>query len=462
MNTPETIIDAARAIRRCDVTPQDLVNGALSQIHRLDEHVHAWVLVDDSGAMAAAELAAKELAQGNDRGPLHGIPIGIKDIVDLAGMPTRAGSQLTNPRAVGGDATVVERLRAAGAIILGKTVTTEFACFDPSPTRNPWNLEHTPGGSSSGSAAAVALGMCLGAIASQTGGSITRPASYCGVAGCKPTFGRTSRAGVVPVSFHLDHVGVMARTAADCAVMLSAIAGDDPRDPASVPREEFELPGATAALSSSAPLGAIQPPRLSVLGAYFFEQADAEVARVTREALDVLADHGARLVHVALPSGFDQVHVMHRRLMAAEAADFHRREFGAPRAGYGPSLAALLDEGFATSMADYQEALVHQTQFRNAVARSLSGVDALVTPATPTAAPASLSTTGDPRFNSPWSHAGVPTVCIPCALTAAGMPIALQLIGPAWSEARLLSVAAWCEEKLNFCWRPSMQVDGRR
>ncbi|MBI3836526.1 MAG: amidase, partial [Planctomycetia bacterium] len=232
MDDSISLVEAAAAIRRGDSTPLELVADCCTRINRFDSQVHAWVVVDASAAFQAAERLTRELADGWWRGPLHGIPLGIKDLVDVEGFPTRAGSPLTETAPARQDATVVARLRAAGAIILGKTVTTEFACFDPSPTRNSWNLANTPGGSSSGSAAALALSMCLGAIGSQTGGSITRPASYCGVAGCKPTFGRVSRSGVVPVSFHLDHVGPMARTAADCAVLLKAIAGDDPRDPA--------------------------------------------------------------------------------------------------------------------------------------------------------------------------------------------------------------------------------------
>jgi aspartyl-tRNA(Asn)/glutamyl-tRNA(Gln) amidotransferase subunit A len=441
-----SIAQAAAAIRRGDLSPRALVAECLARIDRFEDQVRAWVVVDRAGACEAAERAGREIAAGTDRGVLHGIPVGIKDIVDAQGLPTRAGSPLTDARPANRDATVVERLRAAGAIILGKTVTTEFACFDPSPTRNPWNVAHTPGGSSSGSAAAVALGMCLGAIGSQTGGSITRPASYCGIAGCKPTFGRTSRAGVVPVSFHLDHVGTMGRGADDCARLLHAIAGPDARDPAAALRANLEIDQTAA--------GA--PPRLGVTWQYFFDEADDEVAQLTRDAIHSLVERGATLAERALAEGFSQVHAMHRRLYVAEAADVHRALYGAPRDGYGPKMKALLDEGFATSMADYQEALRHQVAFRSALERTLAEVDALVTPATPTAAPAGLESTGDPKFNSPWSYAGVPTVSIPCALSAAGLPLALQLVGSAWSEQRLLEVAAWCQQTLGFHAAPPM------
>ena len=431
-------------MRRGELTPSQLVAECLERIDRFEDSVKAWVVVESAGAIEAAKRLTQELAAGKCRGPLHGIPLGIKDIVEVAGLPTRAGSALTSASPARDDAMVVDRLRKAGAIILGKTVTTEFACFDPSPTRNPWNSNKTPGGSSSGSAAAVSLGMCLGALASQTGGSITRPASYCGVAGCKPTFGRVSRAGVAPVSFHLDHVGAIARTAADTAAILHAISGDDPRDPAVSPRENFTWPMPTN-----------EPPRLGVIRPFFFTRADEEVAKLTDLAIDKLRNCGATVIEISVPAGFDDVHAMHRRIMAAEAADYHFVQYNAPRPGYGPNMAGLLEEGFAVSMSDYQEALRHQELFRHALARSLMDLDALVTPATPTATPG-VETTGDPRFNSPWSYAGVPTVSIPCALTDAGLPIALQFIGPAWSEPRLFSTAIWAEEQLGFHAMPGM------
>ncbi|HUE17149.1 MAG TPA: amidase, partial [Planctomycetaceae bacterium] len=196
----ETISGAARAIKQGQVTSQALVERCLARIDEWESRIHAWVSVDRDGARHRAQQLDEESRAGRWRGPLHGIPIGIKDIVDMAGLPTGAGSRRMAQTTAAGDATIVRKLREAGAVLLGKTVTTQFACFDPPPTRNPWNLDRTPGGSSSGSAAGVATGMCLAAIGSQTGGSITRPAIYCGVAGCKPSYGRVSLAGIVPVA----------------------------------------------------------------------------------------------------------------------------------------------------------------------------------------------------------------------------------------------------------------------
>ncbi len=451
MNLSQTLVEAVAAIRRGFLTPLELVDSCLERIEQLEPAVSAWVTVEAEAAREQAEQMTRALDVGVEAGPLYGIPIGIKDIVDVVGMPTRAGSPLTSDQPASADATVVTRLREAGAIILGKTVTTPFACFDPPPTRNPWNEACTPGGSSSGSAAALAVGMCTAAIGTQTGGSITRPASYCGVAGLKPTFGRVSRQGIVPVSFHLDHVGTMARSIADCGVMLDVIAGPDPAGPACSNRPPLQWQPNT--------LPRIAPLRMGVLRPYFFDVADAETVELVETAIDKLEAAGGRRVELPLPEGFDRVLAMHRRIMACEAADYHRRQFGAPRDGYPPLLSALIEEGLAVAVSDYQEALVHQLGFHHAVERSLAEVDVLVVPATPTAAP-DRSTTGDPSFNAPWSYAGVPTAAIPCGLTAAGLPVSLQLIGRPWDEAHLLDAAYWCERELAFDAVPPLLTQG--
>ena len=427
MNRPATIVLTAEQLAAGRITPSECVERCLAQIDTLDEQLHAWVVVDRVGARQVAERFEREAARNPVRGPLHGIPVGIKDIVDVAGMPTLAGSTLRAGHVARQDAPLVARLRAAGAIILGKTVTTEFACFDPAPTRNPWNVEHTPGGSSSGSAVAVATGMCLGAIGTQTGGSITRPASYCGVAGCKPSFDLVNRSGIVPVSKHLDHAGPLARCVADLRVMLEVLAD------VALPRREFET-----------------GPRLGLVESYFLERADAEVAAALRAAVETLCEAGATAQRVELPDSFRELHTMHMTIMAVDAAKNHKPWFPSRREEYGPHIAALLDEGLSTSPEQYRAALAHQQQFKQDIAETLRPFDALLTPATVTPAPASLETTGDPSFNTPWSHAGLPTVSFPCALSSQGLPIALQLIGAAGSDAHVLSVAEWCEESIGF------------
>src|SRR6516165_1522045 len=226
-----TIHAAADDLRHGRTTSLDLLDACLAQIDRYEERIRAWVFVDREGARVEAEGLTEELKRGQYRGPLHGIPLGIKDIFDVFDWPTAAGSRLWAKCIARQDATVVRKLREAGAVFIGKTVTTQYASFDPPPTRNPWDIRRTPGGSSSGSAAALACGMCLGALASQTGGSITRPASYCGIPSCKPTFGRVSTAGVLPLAPSMDHVGPMANSVRDLAILLQTIAGPDPLDP---------------------------------------------------------------------------------------------------------------------------------------------------------------------------------------------------------------------------------------
>jgi Asp-tRNA(Asn)/Glu-tRNA(Gln) amidotransferase A subunit family amidase len=445
-----TILGAASAIRSGRTTARELVERSLAQIDALESRVRAWVLVDAVGAREAAGRADDEIAHGRDRGPLHGLPIGIKDLCDVAGWPTLAGSPLRAGHRAERDATVVARLRQAGAIILGKTVTTEFASFDPPPTRNPWNLERTPGGSSSGSAAGVALGMCLGAIGSQTGGSITRPASFCGVAGCKPTFGRVSGAGVVPLSRHMDHVGPIARSVADLAAMLAAVAGYDPADPTTVdvPVDDYlaacQKPG---------------PPRLAIVDEpFFFAGVPDSMKAGIIKASHVFGEAGAEIRIAKLPVSFSDVISLHRRLMTAEAAEYHEPMFRQQRERYGKQIAGLIEEGLATRAVDYVGALVHRrTLQRELLASFCDGdeFDALITPATTSTAPG-VETTGDPRFNSPWSYVGYPTVSFPCGLADDGLPIALQFVGRPFQEARLLAAASWCEGVLEFEAAPSL------
>lgn len=441
MATRVSIASIGQQLRRGAARPIDLVERCLERIKKFDSTVRAWVMVDERGARAAAMALGEELERGHPRGPLHGIPIGVKDIFDVAGWPTKAGSALREKHVAVDDATVVARLRAGGAILLGKTVTTEYACFDPSPTRNPWNTAHTPGGSSSGSAAAVALGMCMAATASQTGGSITRPASYCGVAGIKPTHGLLDLGGEVPVSYHLDHAGAIARSVGDLAVMLQVMATPTEDEVAGPTKQKVDY---VAAAESA------RMPRLGIIEPFFLEQSDDEVRGAFQRAMDSLRQGGALVTSVAPPTSFADLLPLHRRIMAVEAAAYHRAAFEANRAAYGKLITALIEEGLRTPAYEYATAIRHLEWFRTHAWDELPEVEALVTPATPSAAPARLDTTGDPKFNSPWSYAGLPTVSIPCGTSRQGMPVALQLVGKWNGEAALLSAAAWCERRLRF------------
>lgn len=428
-------------LRSGRLSPVDLVERCLSRIEKYEPRVHAWVLVDAAGARATAQRLRQELHDGRDRGPLHGIPLGIKDLIDCQGWPTQAGSKLRRGHVAEQDAPLVARLREAGAILLGKTVTTEFASFDPSVTCNPWDLAHTPGGSSSGSAAAVAAGFCLAAIGSQTGGSITRPASFCGVAGCKPTFGRVPLAGIVPLTAHLDHPGPIAGGVADLALVLQAIAGYDALDPSTsdVPTGNF-----------SAALGEARPPRLGRLRGFFGDRASDGVRQATQRACDRLAAAGAQTVEVDLPASVESVHLHHRRIMAVEAARYHGQLYLAHRADFGRHIGELIQEGLDCSAVDYAAALEHQRRWSREMHLLARHFDALVTPATVTTAPAGLGSTGDPLFNSPWSHSHLPTVSVPCGLADDGLPASLQFAGSLNGETALFGAASWCERVFDW------------
>src|SRR5262249_45368483 len=382
-----TIHEAAEAIRAKRLTPINLLDQCLDQIAKHEERVHAWVFVAREEAREQAKQLTRELERGQYRGPLHGIPIGVKDIFDVFDWPTAAGSKLWANSVARKDSTAVERLRQAGAVFVGKTVTTAYASFDPPPTRNPWQNGRTPGGSSSGSAAAVACGMCLAALASQTGGSITPPASYCGLASCKPTFGRVSVDGVVPLAPSLDHVGAMARCGRDLAIMLQTIAGADPRDPACSTRPVPDL--------QQRLIGPLPAPRLGRLRGLFESMADAEARQLMDEVCDTFREAGATVADVALPAGFGEVLPRHRTVMAVEAAAYHESRLRRHPEDYPPHIRQLLEEGLNCAAPEYARCQVYQRRLAEEMLGCFEGFQALLTPATTRAAP-DAQTTGDP------------------------------------------------------------------
>lgn len=445
-----TVHAAAEAIRARKLTPVELLDECLARIDRYESKVRAWVFVARDEAREQAEALTRELDRGQYRGPLHGVPVGVKDIFDVFDWPTAAGSKLWANSVARRDSTVVARLRQAGAVLLGKTVTTAYASFDPPPTRNPWNRDRTPGGSSSGSAAAVACGMCLGALASQTGGSITRPAAFCGVASIKPTYGRVSVDGVVPLAPSMDHVGVMAGCVRDVAILYQTIAGWDERDPHCQNRlvhDAVEGINATVSDSDEGP----EYRALETTGGLFADRAgeeirDAMAATIQRLCRDEPTDQAiGHVTPIVLPASFAEVLPRHQTIMAVEAAAFHELRFRRHPDDYPPRIAELIREGLSHSAAEYARTREHQ----RALTQELKAARFrfLLTPATLGPAP-SAETTGNPAFNSPWSYTGLPTVSIPMAWTTDGMPLSLQIVAkPGW-ETDLLRTAAWCESVL--------------
>ena len=436
----ETISGTARRLRQGETTCVDVVQSCLERIEQREHEVRAWVIVDRDGALAQAVERDAELQAGRDRGPLHGIPIGVKDIIDVKGLPTACGIAGWEGNSDPIDAAIVARLRAAGAIILGKTVSTPFAWIDPPVTCNPWNLERTPGGSSSGSAAAVACGMCLAALGTQTGGSITRPAAFCGVAGMKPTYGYIDNQGIFPLAPTLDHPGVIARAVADLRLIF----------------EVCRRPDLPAEQDGPWVRGAVDRPRLWRPLGLFGKLASPEMATALNSALVCLSDAGAE-VQNSDNTGALAIHILepllrilepllrdHRVILASEAAATHRGlEYANPPA-YPERIDELLREGDDVRAVDYLRACEQRKKYRVAEEVMFMLVDALVTPAALGAAP-DRSTTGDPVFNSPWSLLGLPTVSFPIGLSADGLPLAVQLIGRTGFDLHLLRTAEWCE-----------------
>ena len=406
-----------------------LVEACVAGLRAREPEVLAWAHVDADGALATARERDAEAKAGHPRGPLHGVPVGIKDIFDVAGMPTTAGAREFAHTRPTRDSGAVARLRAAGAVILGKTHTTQFAFRDPAPTRNPWNPAHTPGGSSSGSAAAVATRMVPGAIGSQTVGSILRPAAFCGVVGLKGPHGLVPVDGVVPLAWSLDHVGPFARSVGDAALMLSVLA-DQVVEPATV-----------------------QAPRLAI-GRQLFDRAGPELRRHLDAVVERLTAAGARVSELTLPPAFAEIHAAGQVILEVEAATYHAPTFARYASDYGPGMAEMIRRGLARSATEYVTANRARLAFREVMIPLLEAHDALLSPAAPGTAPAGLGWTGDASLCAPWSSAGVPSLSLPTGVDAAGLPLALQLVQAPGGLARLLGVAAWCEGVVRFAARP--------
>ncbi len=442
-----TVTEAASAIAAGELTVVHLVKSCLERIEALENKIQAWALVDGEGALTAAHQLDRELHEGKRRGSLHGIPVGIKDIFFTAGMRTEAGSRSWSGFVPSYDATVVVRLKEAGAIILGKTHTTEFAHQDAAPTHNPWNTDHTPGGSSSGSGAAVAACMCPAAFGSQTGGSTLRPAAYNGIVGFKPQHGRISAYGVVPLSWTMDHVGVLTRTVADNALIFQAVAGYDSQDLYSL---NEPVPDCLASLDSQ------QRPHLGLVRQHFFDHADEEMQHHTEEIVEKLRKAGARVEEVALPTNFAELHKINRVIMSVESAAYHREMFYQRKEQYRPRIRETIEMGLTIPATEYAKMLQLRLQQRAEVGSLLLQFDALLTPGAPGIAPRDLTTTGDPVMQRPWTTIGLPSVSLPTGLGQNGLPLAVQLVGASLAEERLLAVARWCERTLDVRLRPPL------
>ncbi len=432
--------EAREAMRAGRLDAAAYARACLDQIGRHDARVQAWAWLSPERALDAAEACDRM----DDTLPLRGIPVAVKDIIATAGIPTEMGSPAFAGHTPVRSATVVERLQTAGAFVMGKSVTAELAYFSPGKTRNPWNAAHTPGGSSSGSAAAVAAGFVPIAIGTQTNGSVIRPAAYCGVVGYKPSAGLISRTGIQPFSRTLDQVGVFARHIDDAALFASCLAGHDRDDPAS--RMDAALPPRIAASSAAPRLAAVRSPVWSL--------ADAAQQQSFQQSIASLRAAGAVVEEVTLDPSFDRAHAAQRTIMFAEAARELTELQAAHRALLSARLNALIDEGRAISDDALAAALDLRARLQTEIQSVWSRCDAIITPPATGEAPATLGHTGDPTFCTIWTLCGLPAVTLPIARGPQGLPLGLQLVGPDGDDPRLLGAARWCAETLPWFEHP--------
>jgi len=440
-----TIQEVAQRLKAGELTSERLVESCLERIRAREEVVQAWVEIDEQAALVEAQRCDQESRDGQWRGPLHGIPLGIKDIIHVRGMWTRAGTPVYPAHFADEDAPVIARLRRAGAIFLGKTETTPFANSDPTITRNPWNPEHTPGGSSSGSGAAVADRMCPAAFGTQTGGSLLRPAAYNGIVGFKATYGRVSNEGVIANSWSLDHVGFLVRSVADAAILWPCIREEDPRPFGRMP----EPPQTSRAWTPGT------PPRLGYIREFFETETSRDVLENLTAVREQFRAAGAEVVELPLPPSFQYVIPGWSIIKQAELYAYHRPLFEAHRDEYPPKLRVRLDEGAKISGHEYAQYLQHRILFQREMCRAMAEVDAVFMPIASTTAPRGLSTTGSSHFNRPWTVSGFPAMSLPTGLDGNGLPFAMQMAAQPYAEERLLDVAAWCERVLAFSEMPT-------
>jgi amidase len=442
-----TLLEVSAKIRAGEVSPIEVTKAELYRIAALDPKLKSYATLMSDAAIAQAKKAEAEIRRGDVKGPLHGVPVAIKDLCWTTNAPTGAGMTMYKEYIPPEDATVVKRLSDAGAVILGKLQLTEGAYADHhpniTPPRNPWNAEAWPGASSSGSGVATAAGLCYGSLGSDTGGSIRFPSAANGVTGLKPTWGRVSRYGVFELAASLDHIGPMARSAADCGAILAVIAGEDPKDTTTLPGPGSDfLAGVTEGIRG---LRIGYDPLWSETG------VDEPTLAVVKAARDTLAKLGATIVEITAP---DSKTVLADWIpnCAIETAVAHEKTYPSRKAEYGPALAGLIDTASALSALDYQKILLRRAAFTGAVAQMFGSIDLLLVPAQSFAAPtlsdmAMLGQSNDMisrllRFTCPFDSSGSPTITMPGGFTALGLPIGFQLVGPHLSEALLVRAGA--------------------
>jgi Asp-tRNA(Asn)/Glu-tRNA(Gln) amidotransferase A subunit family amidase len=413
----------------------------LARIDGCEEQIKAWVHVDREGAPRAAKEVDDALKADGDAGALGGGPIGVKDIIHVRGLLCEAGSPIYKGQISEEDAFCVAGLRHAGAIILGKTVTTQFATGDPSVTRNPWNPAHTPGGSSSGSAAAVATGMVPAALGSQTGGSVLRPSAYCGVIGFKPSYGLISRSDVYEVSWTLDHIGTLTRSVEDAARLLREMSGADDADETTM---GFGFPAIPESPAPKKPVKAYFPKSDVV------RYASEETAEWTLRAVEQLKNTGVDVEEIEFPLDLQKLHDAHRMIMNVEAAAYHEARFAAHADDFGPVIRSYIENGMNTGPLEYHRGLRQRGRLIKELDRMMESCDVLILPSFQTPPPLTGDSTGSAFFNEPASQTGLPAITLPLGRGDNNLPFGIQLIGRRLGDADLLSAARWAGDDMGW------------
>jgi aspartyl-tRNA(Asn)/glutamyl-tRNA(Gln) amidotransferase subunit A len=447
-----SLSDASRLIRDKKVSPVELTQSCLKRIERLSPKLNAFITVTAESALEQAREAEAEIHRGHWRGPLHGIPIALKDLFDTAGVRTTAASGLFKDRVPKQDAEIVRRLKDAGAVLLGKLNMHEFAYGGSSvisyygPVRNPWSLDHEAGGSSSGSAVAMAAGLCYGSVGSDTGGSIRQPSAYCGAVGFKPTYGRVSTRGVVPLSWLYDHVGPMTRSVVDAAAMLQVLAGFDPEDSNSA---DQPVPDYSAALRHAGPL------RVGVPRAYFYEGLHPDIENAMNAAIAVIGKLASSVRDIEMPASNDTT------ILRAEAYAYHAENAKKSPELYQPETLKRIRAGEDVTTATYIQARRQVDQYRHNIRKVFETVDLLVTPTTPVPPFTISELLADMdnlrtreilslRNTRPFNILGLPSISVPCGFTKSGLPIGLQISGAPWAEANVLRLAQAYEQQTDW------------
>ncbi len=430
---------AARArLQRGEIKSVDLIEACLARIAETDGEIEAWAHLDPEFALAQARERDASRQAGQDLGPLHGLPVGVKDIFDTHGLPTENGTVIDAGRQPTEDCTVVNLLKEAGAVVIGKTVTTELAVYSPGKTRNPHNPAHTPGGSSSGSAAAVAAAMVPLAVGSQTNGSVIRPAAYCGVYGFKPTHGRISRHGVLIQSRYLDQVGLFARSVADLAMIAEPLMAYDAKDTDMRPASRPHLVETAAAEPPLTPV-------LAFLKSPVWDQAEAATKEAFAELAEALGDD---CDEVELPEPFDAAVELHRTIMHADLAKSFAAYYSRGKDRLSAVLREMIESGQKVRAVDFNRAVEWQGVLNAGLERLFERYDAIVTPATTGEAPVGLDSTGSPVFCTLWTYCGTPAVTLPLMQGPSGLPLGVQLVGRRGDDARLLRTARWLVDRV--------------